>query len=104
ETIAVYSGSNNSDNTWLGDGQEMMWAGGGSNGINGDANTTIGTIFEADWEGETRSQLSMKLGFGSTSTDSSDREQICKELRRDGVEHFRGQWNSKVGQLDEQGS
>lgn len=104
EAVGVSSGSDNSDDSGLGDGEEMVRTHGGSDGINGNTDASVGSVLEANWEGKTRGEFSVELGLGGSGTDGTDGEEISEELRGDGVEHFGGQWDAEVGQLDKQGS
>lgn len=54
------------------------------------------TVLEANGEGDTRSQLTVKLRLGSTSANSTPRDEVSNELGRDGVEELRSDRNTKV--------
>jgi hypothetical protein len=57
------------------------------------------TVLEADGERDTRSELAMELGLGSTSTDSTPRDEISNVLGRDGVEKLGSDGNANVGEI-----
>lgn len=54
------------------------------------------TILETDWEGDTRSELTMKLRLGGTSTDSTPRNKVSDVLGRDSIEKFGSNRDAKV--------
>ena len=57
------------------------------------------TVLEANGEGNTRGKLTVKLRLGSTSTNSTPRDEISNELGRDGVEKLRSDRNTKSGEI-----
>lgn len=57
----------------------------------------VGTVLEADREGETAGEFAVQLRFGGASADGADGEAVGEELRRDGVEHLAGERHAFVG-------
>ncbi|KAH3666290.1 hypothetical protein OGAPHI_004479 [Ogataea philodendri] len=101
EGVGVSLGTNDGNHTWLGNRKEVVRMCGSTHGIDSNAQRTVGTVLETDWEGQSGRKLSVQLRFGGTGANSTNREQIAKELWRNGVQHFTG--NRKLlSQLDEQ--
>jgi len=53
EAVVVANGADDGDNTGLGHRKEVMWVLDGANGVNGNVEAAVGTVFEANREGET---------------------------------------------------
>lgn len=70
--------------------------------VNGDGEGAVGSVFEADGEGEAGGKLAMELGFGRAGTDGSQRDEIGEELRGYGVQHLAGDGHAGGCQVDEQ--
>lgn len=102
EAVLVANGSDNGNDTGLGDGQEVMGVTDSTNGINGDTKGTVSTVLEADGERETASQLAVKLGLGGASANSANAQHIGKELRADGIQHLAGKGHALGSKVDEQ--
>ena len=49
---------------------------------------SIGTVLEADGEGNTARQLSVKLRLGGAGTDSTPGDEVGDELGGDGIEEL----------------
>jgi hypothetical protein len=101
EAVLVTLGSGDSSKALLGDTHEVVLSGGSANGVNGNTEATVCTVLEADRERKTRGKLTVKLRLGGTSTDGADRDTVGKELRRNGVEHLGGDWQTLSGQVNE---
>jgi hypothetical protein len=54
------------------------------------------TVLEANWEGDTRSELTVELRLGSTSADSTPRDEVRDELGGDGVEKLGSDRDTKA--------
>lgn len=102
EAVVIAGGADNSDNTRLGDGQEVVSVLDGTNGINGNAERTVSTVLEADGEREAGSQLAVQLGLGRAGANGTHREQISEELGRNGIEHLGGNGHALGSQVDEE--
>jgi len=79
----------------------VVLSSGGTNSVNGNTKAAVGTVLETDRERKTRSKLTVKLRLGGTGTNGADRDTVGKELRRDGVEHLSGNWETLGGQVNE---
>lgn len=102
EAVLVTLSAGDSGKTLLGDTHEVMLGSGSANGVNGNAETTVCAVLEADGERQTRGQLTVKLGLGGSGTDGTDRDTVGKELGGDGIEHFRSNWHSSAGEVDKE--
>lgn len=69
--ILVTTGLDDGSETLLGDTHEGMGVRGGVHGIDGNTNTTVGSVLEVDGEGDTGGELTVELGLGGTSTDGT---------------------------------
>lgn len=98
--VALCAG--NGGEALLGDTHEVVLGGGSTNGVNGNAEIAIGAILEADREGQTRGQLTMKLRLGGAGTNGADGNAVGKELGGDGVEHLTGDGHAVIGQIDKE--
>lgn len=72
EAVLVTLGSDNGSKTVLGNTHEVMGVGGRKHGVDGHTQSTVGTVLEADWERQTRSQLSVQLGLGGSGANSTE--------------------------------
>ena len=54
----------------------------------GLTDASIGTVLEADGEGNTARQLSVKLRLGGAGTDSTPGDEVGDELGGDGIEEL----------------
>lgn len=88
EAVLISGGSGDSSKTLLRHTHEVVLGSSSADGIDSDGQSSISTVLEANREGETRSQLAVQLGFRSTGTDGTERDQISEELWRDCVEHL----------------
>lgn len=102
EAVLVSSCSRDSRKTLLCDTHEMVLGGGRSDGVDGNSQTAISAVLEANWEGKSRRKLAMKLGLCSTCSDSSEGDQIREELWGDSVEHFAGNRHARRRQVAEE--
>lgn len=102
ESVLVSGGSGDGSETMLGDTQEVMLGGRGSNSINGNSQAAIGAVLEADWEREARRKLAVQLGLSGACSDGSEGDQIREELWRDGIKHLAGDWHAGRGQVAEE--
>lgn len=101
ETVLVAVSTDNSDNSRFRDTQEVMWVGGSPQGVDGNTQSTVSTVFETNREGQTGRQLSVQLRLGGSGTNGTHTEQVRQELRRDSVQHLACNWQL-LGQLHEQ--
>lgn len=102
ETVLVALGTCDSSQTLLSHAHEMVLSGSGANGVDRNAEVTIGTVLESDREGQTGGKLAVELAFGSTGTDGTDRDEVRKELRGDSIEHFGGDRHAGRSQVAEE--
>lgn len=102
EAVWVASSSCDSGEALLGDTHEVVLSSCRANGINSDSQTAVSAVLEADWEGETGSQLAVQLRLSGSSTNCSEGDQISEELRGDGIKHLRCNWHSSRGQIAEE--
>lgn len=101
EAVLVTLGSGDSSKTLLGDTHEVVLSSGGTNSVNGNTKAAVGTVLEANGERKTRGKLTVKLRLGGTGTNSTNGDTVSKELRRDGVEHLSGNWETLAGKVNE---
>ena len=101
EAVLVAGGTGDGGKALLGDTHEVVLGGGGANGIDGDAEVTIGAVLEADGEGKTRGELTVQLGLGGAGANGADGDEVREELGRDRIEHLSGNRNAGVGQIAE---
>ena len=99
EAVLITSCPGDGSQTLLCHTHEMMLGSGSTDSIDGDGQASIGTVLEANGEGETRGQLTMQLRFGGTSTNGTERNQIGEELWGDCVEHLGCDWHALGGQV-----
>lgn len=99
ETVLVTGGLGDGSQTLLGDAEEAVGVRGGADGVHGNGQVTIGAVLVADGEGQAGGELAVKLRLGGAGADRAQRDQICQELRGDGVEHLRGDGESRAGQV-----
>jgi hypothetical protein len=99
EAVLVSSSPGDGCKTLLGHTQEVVLRSSGSNSVHGNRESTIGTVLEANREGETRGEFAVQLRFRGTRTNGSKRDQIGKELRRDGIQHLRGNGHTHRSQI-----
>lgn len=69
--------------------------------IHSDGHASIGTIFEADGEGDTGGQLAMKLRLGGSCTDGTPGDEICEVLWGYSVEEFRADGDAEGSEITE---
>lgn len=101
EAVGVAHGADDSSDTGLGDGQEVVRVLDGANGIDSDIQGAVGTVLETNGEGQTRGQFTVDLGLGGASTNGADGETVGQKLGGDGIEHLTGDGHTLVGQVDE---
>lgn len=58
-TIWVTGCPNDAGHSLAVDTHEVVWVGSGLHGVNGNTDTSIGTVLESDWEGGTGSEFSV---------------------------------------------
>jgi hypothetical protein len=101
EAVLVTLGSGDSSKTLLGDTHKVVLSSSSANSVNGNTKATICTVLETDGERKTRGKLTVKLRLGGAGTNGTDRDTVGKELRRNGVEHLGGNWQTLSGQVNE---
>jgi len=69
--ICVTTGLDNGSKALFSDAHKGMWIGSRVHGINGDTNTAVGSVLEANGERDTRSKFTMELRFCCASTDGT---------------------------------
>lgn len=99
EAVGVASSLSDGSETLLGHTHEVVLGSGGANGVDSDGQTTISTVLEAHRERETGSKLTVELGLGGASANGSQGDEVCEELRGDGVEHLRGNGHALRGEV-----
>lgn len=99
EAVGVAGSLGDSGETLLGHTHEVVLGSGRANGVNSDSEATVGTVLEAHGERETGSKLTVELGLGGASANGSKGDEVCEELRRDGVEHLRGNGHALGGEV-----
>ena len=72
-----------------------------TNGIDCDVERAICAVFEADGEGEARSEFAVELGLGGAGADGAEAEQVGDVLGRNGVEHLARQRHADGGETGE---
>jgi hypothetical protein len=102
EAVGVAAGLGDSGQALLGYTHEVVLRSSGANGVDGNSEATVGAVLEAHRERQTRSQLAVELGLGGTGTDGSKRDEVGKELRRDGVQHLGGNGHALAGKVAEE--
>lgn len=99
EAVGVAGSLGDSSETLLGYTHEVVLGSGGANGVNSNSEAAVGTVLEAHGEGETGSKLTVELGLGGASANGSKGDEVCEELRGDGVEHLRGNGHALTGEV-----
>lgn len=102
EAVLVSSCSCDSRKTLLCDTHKVVLGSGGSDGVDGNSQTAIRAVLEANWEGKSRRKFTMQLGLGSACSNSSEGDQVREELWGDGVEHFAGNRHAGRRQVAEE--
>ena len=102
ETIRVASGLGDGGETLLGHTHKVVLGRSRTNGVDGDTKRAVGAVLEAHGEGKTRGELSVQLRLGSSCANCAERDEVGEELRRDGVEHFRGNWHALTSEVAEE--
>jgi len=97
--ILVAGGLDDGSKTLFGDTHESVGVGSRLHGINSNADTSISSVLEADREGDTGGELTVKLRLSGTSTDSTPRDKVSNVLGRDGVEKLGSDGNAEVGEV-----
>jgi len=97
--IFVAAGLDDGGKTLLGNTHEGVGVGGRLHSIDCNTDTSIGSILEANWEGDTGSELTVELRLGRTSTNGSPRNEISDVLGRDGVEELGSHWDTKASEI-----
>lgn len=82
--------------------KEVVLGGGSADGINGDAEVTVGTVLETNGEREARGKLTVQLGLGGAGTNSTDGNAVGQELRRDGIKHLASNGHASSGKVDKE--
>jgi len=101
ETVRVTHGADDGGDTGLGDGEEVVRVLDGADRIDGDVQSAVRAVLEADGEGQTRGQFTVDLGLGRASTNSANGQTVSQELRRDGIQHLASNRHALVGQVNE---
>ncbi len=84
------------------DAEKTVGVHGGSHGVDGDLETAVGAVFEADGHGETTGHFAVGLGLGGSGTDGGPTDKVGSVLREDGVEKFGGRGQAKCGDVEEE--
>lgn len=100
EAVLVTSGLGNGSQTLLGHTEEAVRVSSGADGVNGDGETTVGSILETNGEGQTGGQLTVQLGLGGAGTDGTEGDQIGQVLWGDGVQHLASDGETGAGQVN----
>ena len=99
EAVRVAGSLGDSGETLLSYTHEVVLGSCRANGVHSDSEATVGAVLEAHGERETGSKLTVELGLGGASTNGSKGDKVCEELRRDGVEHLRGNGHALGGEV-----
>jgi hypothetical protein len=102
EAVLVSGSLCDGSKTLLGDTHEVVLGSSRANSINGDTQAAVGTVLEAHGERQTGGKLSVQLRLGGTGANGTERDEVGKELGRDGVEHFAGNGHALAGQVAEE--
>ena len=102
EAVFVAARSRDRGQALLGDAHEMMSRGGGTDGVDGDAQAPVGAILEPDREREPGRQFAVQLRLGRAGADGAERDEVGQKLRRDGVEHLAGDRDAGGGEVAEE--
>ena len=100
EAVRVAHGANNGSNTWLGDREEVVRVLDRANGIHSNIQSAVGTVLEANREGQTRSQFTVNLRLSGARTYGTNRKTVGQELWRDGVQHLTSNGHALAGQIN----
>ena len=84
----VAGGFDDGGDALFGDAEEAVWAGGGADGVDGDADAAAGAVFEADGHAEAAGEFAVDLAFDGASADGTPCDEIGDVLGADGVEEF----------------
>ena len=72
----------------FGDTDEVVAPSRRLNRVDSNLDTTVGSILEADWEGDSRGELAVELGFSRTRSHGAKAYQIVEILGGDCIQHF----------------
>ena len=79
-TIWVTTSPDDTGHSLTVDTHEIVWVRSRLHSVNGDADTTVGTVLESDRESGSRGEFTMKLRFGCSGSNSSPSDTIGDEL------------------------
>mmetsp|Transcript_35562 Transcript_35562/g.111653 ORF Transcript_35562/g.111653 Transcript_35562/m.111653 type:complete len:315 (+) Transcript_35562:156-1100(+) len=99
--VAVAGRLHDAGDALLGDGEEGVARGGGSDRVDGRVRR-MRLALESDWRGEARGELAVESACGGRRGDCTPRDKVCDELRRDGVEIEAARRQPKPCDVDEQ--
>lgn len=102
EAVLVAGGLGDGGQTLLGHTEETVRVGSSTNSVNCYGQVAVGPVLKADGERQTGGQLTVQLRLGGAGADSAQRDEVGQKLRGDGVEHFTGDGQAGVGQIDVQ--
>lgn len=102
EAVLVSGSLCDGSETLLCDTHEVVLGGSRANSINSDTQAAVGAVLEAHGERQTGGKLSVELRLSGTGANGTERDEVGKELRRDGVEHFAGNRHTLAGQVAEE--
>ena len=102
ETIVIANGTDNGDNTRLGDREEVVRVLNGSNSIHSNIKSAVRAILKAHREGQSRGKLTVELRLGCPGANCTNTEQIGQELRRDGIQHLTGKRHALLSQVNKE--
>lgn len=94
----------NSTDALFGYGEEDVLRRGGFDGINGNGDASVCTIFESDGHRQTRAQLAVDLGLGGSCADCTPRDEVGSVLGRDGVEEFGSGGKTEIVDFEKEAS
>jgi hypothetical protein len=94
--VLVAGGLDDCGKTLLSHTHESVGVGSRLHGIDGNADTSVGSVLEADREGDTGGEFTVKLRLSSTSTDGTPRDEVGDVLRGDSVEKLRSDGDAEV--------
>lgn len=102
EAVVVTSSADNGDIARLGDRQEVVGVLDSADGVNGNIQSAVGTVLEADREGQTRGQFTVNLRLCCACANGTERQEIGSVLRSDGIQHLTGNGHALLGQVEVQ--
>jgi len=102
ETVLVAGGAGNGGKALLGNTHEVMFGSSSTDSVNSDTQAAVGAVLETNRERKARSKLAVKLALSCAGANGTNRDQVGKKLRGDGVEHLGGNGHAGRGEVAKQ--